>query len=88
MVEYRVSAALPIRPTLSFLAVSISVLYVCVSVPALEIGSSVYKMGYYSATQRSETESFVEMWMDICHTERNQKEKTKYMLMHICGDLF
>ena len=36
-----VSATLSIHPTLAFPCVHILVLYVCISIPALEIGSSV-----------------------------------------------
>ena len=45
--------------------------------------------GYYSATKRNKTGSFVEMWMDlesIIQSEVNQKEKNKYhILTHVCG---
>ena len=46
-------------------------------------------MEYYSATERNEIGSFVEMWMDpesIIQNEIRQKEKDKYpILMHVCG---
>ena len=46
-------------------------------------------MEYYSAIQRNEIGSFVEMWMDpetVIQSEVSQKEKNKYrILMHICG---
>ena len=40
MIVY-VNATLPIRPTLSFPRCVKSILYVCVSIPSLQIGSSV-----------------------------------------------
>ena len=47
----------------------------------------IYIMEYYSATERNETGSFVEMWMDldmVTQSEISQKEKNKYhILMHI-----
>ena len=42
----------------------------------------IYTMQYYSATQRNETGSFVEMWMDlecVIQSEVSQKEKNKYV---------
>ena len=46
-------------------------------------------MEYYSAIKRNETESFVEMWMDlenVIQSEGSQKEKNKYrILTHVCG---
>ena len=46
-------------------------------------------MEYYSATERNEIGSFVEMWMDpesIIQNEIRQKEKDKYpILMYVCG---
>ena len=49
----------------------------------------IYKMEYYSAIKRNETESFVEMWMDletVIQSEVSQKEKNKYrILSHVCG---
>ena len=49
----------------------------------------IYTMEYYSAIKRNESESFVEMWMDletVIQSEVSQKEKTKYcILTHICG---
>ena len=39
----------------------------------------IYIMEYYSATERNETGSFVEMWMDletVIQGEVSQKEKT------------
>ena len=45
-------------------------------------------MEYYSAIKRNEIGSFVEMWMDlenVIQSEVSQKEKNKYILMHICG---
>ena len=51
-------------------------------------GVCVHTMEYYSAIKRNEIGSFVEMWMDlesVIQSEVNQKEKNKYILMHICG---
>ena len=48
----------------------------------------IYIMEYCSAIKKNETGSFVEMWMDlesVIQSEVNQKEKNKYILMHICG---
>ena len=49
----------------------------------------IYTMEYYLARKRSETGSFVEMWMDletVIQSEASQKEKNKYhILTHICG---
>ena len=48
----------------------------------------IYTMEYYSAIKRKEIGSFVEMWMDLEYVIQNevcQKEKNKYILMHICG---
>ena len=48
----------------------------------------VYTIEYYSAIKRNEIGSFVEMWMDlenVIQSEVSQKEKNKYILMHICG---
>ena len=49
----------------------------------------IYTMEYYSATKRSQTGSFVEMWMDlesVVQSEVSRKEKNKYcILMHVCG---
>ena len=49
----------------------------------------IYTMEYYSAIQRNEIGSFVEMWMDletVIGSEISQKEKNKYcILTHICG---
>ena len=41
----------------------------------------IYTKEYYSATKRSETGSFVEMWMhpeSVIQSEIHQKEKNKY----------
>ena len=50
---------------------------------------NIYIKEYYSATERNEIGSFVEMWMDlktVIQSEVSQKEKNKYrILMHICG---
>ena len=49
----------------------------------------IYTMKYYSAIKRNETESFVEMWMDLETLYRvnevNQKEKNKtaYINMYV-----
>ena len=47
----------------------------------------IYIMEYYSATERNETGSFVEIWMDletVIQNEVSQTEKGKYhMLTHI-----
>ena len=49
----------------------------------------IYIMECYSAIERNEIESFVEMWMDlesVIQSEVSQKEKNKYhILTHICG---
>ena len=48
----------------------------------------MYTMEYYSAIKRNEIGSFVETWMDletVIQSEVSQKEKNKYILMHICG---
>ena len=48
----------------------------------------IYIMEYYSAIKRNEIGSFIEMWMDlesVIQSEVSQKEKNKYILMHICG---
>ena len=48
----------------------------------------IYTMEYYSVIKRNETGSFVETWMDlesVIQSEVGQKEKNKYMLMHISG---
>ena len=46
-------------------------------------------MEYYSALERNEIGSFVEMWMDlesVIQSDVSQKEKHKYrILTHICG---
>ena len=48
-----------------------------------------YKMEYYSAIKRNETELFVVRWMDlesVIQSEVSQKEKNKhYMLTYIYG---
>ena len=47
----------------------------------------IYTMEYYSAIKRNKTGSFVEMQMDlesVIQSEVSQKEKNKYILMHIC----
>ena len=49
----------------------------------------IYTVEYYSAIERNEIRSFVEMWMDletVIQSEVSQKEKNKYCIsMHICG---
>ena len=49
----------------------------------------IYTMEYYSAIERNEIGSFVEMWMDletVIQSEVSRKEKKKYrILTHICG---
>ena len=49
----------------------------------------IYTMEYYSAIERNEIGSFIEMWMDleiVIQSEVSQKEKNKYhILTHICG---
>ena len=49
----------------------------------------IYTMEYYSAIERNETGSFVEIRMDletVMQSKVSQKEKTKYcILMHIYG---
>ena len=51
----------------------------------------IYKMEYYSAIKRHETELFVGRWLDlesVIKSEVSQKEKNKYrMLTHIYGIL-
>ena len=44
-------------------------------------------MEYYSAIERNERRSSVEMWMDlsVIQSEGGQKEKNKYILTWICG---
>ena len=48
----------------------------------------IYTMEYYSAINKNEIGSFVEMWIDlesVIQSEVSQKEKNKYrILMHIC----
>ena len=49
----------------------------------------MYAMEYYSAIERNEIRSFVEMWMDVetvIQREVSLKEKNKYrILTYICG---
>ena len=49
----------------------------------------IYTTQCYSAIERNEIGSFVEMWMDletVVQSEVSQKEKNKYrILTHICG---
>ena len=48
----------------------------------------IYTIEYYSAIKKNEIGSFVEAWMDpetVIQSEVSQKEKNKYILMHICG---
>ena len=49
----------------------------------------IYKMEYYSAIKRNETELFVVRCMDlepVIQSEVSQKEKNNYhILTHICG---
>ena len=49
----------------------------------------IYRMEYYSATERYQIVSFVETWMDletVIQSEVSQKEKNKYrILTQICG---
>ena len=45
-------------------------------------------MGYYSAIKRNKIRSFVETGMNlesVIQCEIIQKEKNKYILMHVCG---
>ena len=47
----------------------------------------IYIMEYYSSIKRNEIGSLVEIWMDlgsVIQSEVSQKEKNKYILMHIC----
>ena len=48
-------------------------------------------MGYYLAIKRNETDSSVEIWMNLksaTQSEVNHKEKNKYhILTHVCGIL-
>ena len=48
----------------------------------------IYTMEYYSAIKRNEIVPVAETWMDlgtVIQSEVSQKEKNKYILMHICG---
>ena len=49
----------------------------------------IYTMEYYSAIEKNEIGSFVQMWMEletITQSEISQKEKNKHrILTHICG---
>ena len=49
----------------------------------------IYTMEYYSAMEKNEIGSFVEMWMDletVIQSEVNKKEKNKYhILTRMCG---
>ena len=48
--------------------------------------SYIYTMEYYSAIKRNTFESFLMRWMNlepIIQSEVSQKEKAKYILMHI-----
>ena len=49
----------------------------------------MYTVEYCSAIKRNESESFVDMWMDlesVIQSEVSQKEKNKYFILaHICG---
>ena len=50
-------------------------------------GIYIYIMEYYSSIKRNEIGSLVEIWMDlgsVIQSEVSQKEKNKYILMHIC----
>ena len=90
MVCIYVDATLSVHPTLSFpLCVHKSMPYFCISIPALQIGSSGPMMEYYSAIKRNNTGSFVVMWMNVysvIQREVSQKEKNKYhILMHVYG---
>ena len=45
-------------------------------------------MKYYSATERNEIGSFVEVRMDlasIIQSKISQKERNRYILTHVCG---
>ena len=47
-----------------------------------------YTVGYYSAIKRNEIRSFVETGMNlqsVIQCEIIQKEKNKYILIHVCG---
>ena len=61
-----------------------TVLYICVSFPALQIDSSV---PFFSAIKRNEFGSFVVMWVNlesVIQSEVSQKEKNKSrILTHI-----
>ena len=48
----------------------------------------VYPMEYYSAIKRNTFESVLMSWTKLepsLQSEVSQKEKKKYILMHICG---
>ena len=48
----------------------------------------VYTMEYYSTIKKNTFESVLMRWMKlepIIHSEVSQKEKNKYILMHIYG---
>lgn len=48
----------------------------------------IYIMEYYLVIKWNKTGSFEEMWMDlesVIQNEISQKEKSKYILMCICG---
>ena len=55
----------------------------------LTISTYIYTMGYYLAIKRNETDSSVEIWMNLksaTQSEVNHKEKNKYhILTHVCG---
>ena len=43
-------------------------------------------MDYYSATEKNEIGSFIEMWMDQESVTQLSQRKNKYsILMHVCG---
>ena len=50
----------------------------------------IYTMEYYSAIERNETGSFVEMWMDLetaIQSEVSQKEKNKHCVLMLDVEL-
>ena len=50
----------------------------------------IYTMEYYSAIERNEIGSFVEMWMDletVIQSEVSQKEKNKYRILNHIYDI-
>ena len=72
-----------------FRSVLKSILYICLFIPVLPLGSSEPSLFFHSAIKRNEIELFVVRWMEresVIQSEVSQKEKNKYnMLTHIYG---